>query len=175
MRNIFGAGLLIILVIVSITRNTVWTNDKTLWTDAAQKSPLKARGYNEIGLYAIQVHDYALALSAFTRSLQLNPYMLNAYINIGLAYEGLGQIDLAILTYRKAISMGPDDPTAYYNMGRLYYEIKNDRDKALELFLKARDLNPLEPDVHHFLGLLYRDRGKGEEALEAFRRHTELK
>jgi tetratricopeptide (TPR) repeat protein len=175
MKNILGAGLLIFLIIVSIARNAVWIDDGTLWLDTSEKSPRKARSYNEIGLHAIASRDFALAIRAFTKSIELDPYMSNAYINIGLAYEGLNQPDLAILTYRKAIGMSPEDPTAYYNMGLIYYRIKNDRNKALELFLKARDLNPLEPDVHQNLGAVFRDLGRDAEALEEFRQYKLLK
>jgi tetratricopeptide (TPR) repeat protein len=175
MRYFLGAGLLVVLIVISLERNALWIDDGVLWADAVNKSPQKARGYNELGLHAIQAHDYALALDAFNKSLQLNPYLPNAYINIGLAYEGLHQMDMALLTYQKAIGMSPDDPTAYYNMGRVYYKTKNDRKKALELFLKARDLNPLEPDVHQNLGALYRDMGRTSEASEEFRLYDMLK
>lgn len=175
MRHIFAAVLLIAFLMVSFERNNVWLNDGTMWSDAILKSPMKSRGYNEIGLHAVQARDYALAISAFTKALQLNPYLQQAYINIGLAYEGLHQTDMAILAYEKAVSVVPEDPIAYYNMGLLYYNTKNDRDTALKLFLKARDLNPSEPDVHYYLNLLYRDMGKTEQSLEEFQRYTELK
>lgn len=174
MRTIIGTLLLAILVIATIERNITWKDDGTLWVDTINKSPRKSRGYNELGLHAIQVRDYALALKAFTRSLELNPYLSNAYLNIGLAYEGLGQIDLAISTYEKAIVM-EKDPIGYYNLGLVYYKKKHDHQKALELFLKARDLNPREPDVHLHLGNLYRDEGKIEQAEEEYRLNKMLK
>lgn len=175
MRNLPAAGLLILLAIASMARNTLWEDDGAIWLDAVNKAPQKARGYNELGLHAVQVHNYAQAIEAFTQSLRLNPYMSNAYINIGLAYEGLNRPDMAIRTYENAIGMVPDDPTAYYNLGLVYYKQRNDREKALELFLKARDLNPLEPDVHQNLGCVYRDMGRGADALEEFRLYQMLK
>jgi len=175
MRYIFATGLLIVLLIISFERNSLWMNDGTIWSDAIGKSPMKSRGYNELGLHAIQVHDYSLAINAFTKTLQLNPYLSQPYINIGLAYEALHQTDMAILAYQKAISISPEDPTAYYNSGLLYYNLKNGHGKALELFLKARDLNPREPDVHQYLGLLYREMGKEKQALEEFRKYHLLK
>jgi len=57
------------------------------------------------------------------------------------------------------MSYQPDDPTAYYNLGVLTYTTLKDRNKALGYFLRARDLGPLEPDVHQYLGLIYAERG----------------
>lgn len=175
MRSVFSAGLLLVFLLVSYERNSAWQNDGTIWSDAIDKAPMKSRGYNELGLHAIHVRDYSLAISAFTRALQLDPYLYNAYINIGIAYEGLKQTDRAVLAYEKAIYIIPNDPTAYYNLGLLCYKILHDRDRALELFLKARDLNPLEPDVHQNLGLIYQAMGNYERAQEEFRMYSQLK
>lgn len=175
MRYAFASALLIILAILSVERNTVWTDDGTLWLDTIRRSPQKARGYNELGLHAIQAHNYELAIDAFTRSLGIDPYLPHAYINLGLAYEGLNRTDMAIRTYEKAMDIDPGDPTAYYNLGLLYYRVKKDRQKALGLFLKARDLNPLEPDVHQHLGDIYRDIGKSELSNEEYLLFRKLK
>ena len=175
MRTAAGVILLVVLTAMSLARNTLWMDDGMLWLDTIQKSPHKARGYNELGLYAIKVHDYQLALSAFNRSLQLDPYMPHAYVNIGLAYEGLNRVDLAILAYQRAISLAPEDPIPYYNLGQVYYKTMKDHQKALGFFLKARDLNPLEPDVHQLLGYVYRDMGMDARSMAEFRLYNKLK
>jgi len=175
MRSALLLTVLLLLTITGITRNTIWMDDGGLWNDVIRKSPQKARGLNELALHAIQSHDYRAAIDAFMKCLQLNPYMPQAYINIGIAYEGLNRIDLAEQAYRKAISMSPDDPTAFYNLGVLYYKTGRERQKALDLFLKARDLDPLEPDVHQYLGYIYRDKGDIVRSQEEFRQYDMLK
>lgn len=175
MRTLVGAALLITLVAASIERNALWFDDGTIWIDSINKSPKKGRAYNELGLHAIQVHDYTLALDAFTRAIRINPYLSNAHINIGLAYEGLERFDMAIAAYEKAIRIDPEEPTAYYNLGIVYFQKKNNPQKALELFLKARDLNPLEPDVHQYLGRIYQSNGDVQLAQKEFQLFTQLK
>jgi len=45
-----GAIVLIIIVIsVSFSRNEIWSDEVTLWRDAAYKAPQKARSYVNIG------------------------------------------------------------------------------------------------------------------------------
>ncbi len=175
MQIVFSIGLLLILLITSFLRNSLWGDEGKLWLDTINKSPKKARGYNELGLEAINSKNYTLALDAFTRALKLDPYLSQTYVNIGLVYEGLNQIDEAIAAYERSTRMNPVDPVPYYNMGILYYKSKQDRQKALDLFLKARDLNPLEPDVHNYLSAIYRDMGLHDQANEEMRLFMLLK
>jgi len=159
MKKLIALVLLTTLTAVSFARNEIWRDEGSTWEDIILKSPRKARAYNELGLHLLDLGDYPGALSILSRSLQLNPYQPQVYINLGLAFEKNNQIEKAINTYEMAISYQPDDPTAYYNLGVLTYTTLNDRNKALKYFLRARDLNPLEPDVHQFLGLIYAERG----------------
>ena len=175
MHKILMPLLLVVLLIGCFIRNAVWQNDATLWLDVAIQSPTKPRGYNEIGLFYIDRHEYQKAFEPLQRSLQLDPYQPTIYINLGLAYEGVGLPDKAMDIYQRFIAMNPDDPTAYYNLGRLYYTLKNDRARALALLLKARDLNPFEPDAHNYLARIYRDMGRLDLAQNEFRRYEQLK
>jgi len=175
MVKIVRNALLLFLSLLSFQRNAIWDDDCTLWTDATIKSPSKARGYNELGLYALTKGRYSEALRAIARTIQMDPYQPVAYINIGLAYEKLQQIDLAVQAYEKAITLDPGDPTAYYNLGVVHYNYFKDRNKALPLLLKARDLNPLEPDVHNYLGKIYREQGDDKAAQKEFSLYQTLR
>ncbi len=159
MINYLAWALLAALVAVTFTRNEVWHDDGRTWEDIIKKSPRKARAYNERGLHLLENGDPVGALMVLGRSLELNPYQPQIYINLGLAFEKTNQVEKAIDAYERAVSYQPDDPTAYYNLGVLNYTTLKDRNKALAYFLRARDLNPLEPDVHQYLGLIYAERG----------------
>ena len=162
MRNYLAWALLASLVAVSFSRNEIWHDEGRTWEDIIEKSPRKARAYNELGLHLLDSGDPAGALKVLSRSLELNPYQPQVYINLGLAFEKTNQIERAINTYKRAISYQPDDPTAYYNLGVLNYTTLKDRNNALGYLLRARDLNPLEPDVHQYLGFIYADQGNIE-------------
>jgi len=159
MKRVAIVFLLAFLLATSIVRNTLWQNDGDLWEDIILKSPRKARAYNEYGLHVMTAGDPGKALALFKRSIEIDQYQPVIYVNIGLAFEKVNQIDNAITAYRQAISNQPDDPTAYYNLGVLYFSRFQDRRTALSYFIKARDLNPQEPDVHEYLGRIYADMG----------------
>jgi tetratricopeptide (TPR) repeat protein len=159
MKNYLAWALLTALLTVTFARNEVWHDEGRTWEDIILKSPRKARAYNELGLHLLDRGDHAGALTVLGRSLELNPYQPQVYINLGLAFEKTNQVEKAITSYERAMSYQPDDPTAYYNLGVLTYTTLKDRNKALGYFLRARDLNPLEPDVHQYLGLIHAERG----------------
>jgi len=160
MKNCLAWALLAALIAFTCARNEVWVDEGRTWEDIIQKSPRKARAYNELGLHLLDTRDNAGALRVLGRSLELNPYQPQVYINLGLAFERTNQIEKAVNAYERAMSYQPDDPTAYYNLGVLTYTTLKDRNKALGYLLRARDLNPLEPDVHQYLGLIYAEQGK---------------
>jgi tetratricopeptide (TPR) repeat protein len=159
MRMFLSFLIILLISCASIWRNASWMDDRSVWGDSIRKSPGKARGYNELGLQLLADGHYQEAYELLTRSLKLEPYQGQAYINIGMTLEHLGQTKKAIDIYEKAVWMQPDDPTAYYNLGVLYYRTMHDRDRALGYFLKARDLNPREPDVHEYLAYIYGEEG----------------
>lgn len=159
MKNYLAWAILAALVAVTFARNEIWRDEGRTWEDIIQKSPRKARAYNELGLHLLDTGDHAGALRVLGMSLKLNPYQPQVYINLGIAFEKTNQVEKAIDAYERAMSYQPDDPTAYYNLGVLNYTLFKDRNKALGYFLRARDLNPFEPDVHQYLGLIYAERG----------------
>lgn len=160
-RNVLVV-LLPLLAVLSIARNEQWRSDGSLWEDIIEKSPGKARAFNEYGLHVLAAGDPERALRLLNGSLQLDPYQPEVYVNLGLVFEKLGRIDDALTAYNRAIFTHPESPTAYYNLGVLYYRTLKDRSRALDHFLKARDLDPLEPDVHRYLASIYADMGNAD-------------
>ncbi|MHB8843481.1 MAG: tetratricopeptide repeat protein [Nitrospirota bacterium] len=158
-RHAFLLLLLPLLAAFSIARNAQWKDDGSLWEDILEKSPNKARAFNEYGLHVLAAGDPDRAIRLLNRSLQLDPYQPEIYVNLGLAFEKLGRVDDALAAYDRAIFTRPESPAAYYNLGVLYYRTLKDRSKALDHLLRARDLDPLEPDVHHYLASIYAEMG----------------
>ena len=175
MRTVAAMALLASLLAASISRNALWLSDGTIWGDSIAKSPFKDRAYNEIGLHLLAEGRTQEAYQFLRRSIELNPYQPAIYINLGLAYERLDQPENARATYERAIWHNPFDPTPYYNLGVLYYTTFKDPDTAFGYFLKARDLDPLEPDVHQFLGQIYSERGDHAQSREEWDLYQSLK
>ena len=164
MQVLWSVMIILLLTSVSIVRNDLWRDDGTIWGDTIAKSPQKSRAYNELGLHLLSAGKYLQAYGVLSRSLERDPYQGQIYINIGLALEHLGRPDEAIRTYEKAIWLLPGDPTAHYNLGVIHFTVRKDLDTAIRYFLAARDLDPLEPDVHQYLSLIYNAQGDRERA-----------
>lgn len=175
MRISLSIIVLAALIIATVIRNEVWRDDGSMWADAIKKTPKKARGYNELGIHLAAAGNHAEALRVLNLSLALDPYQPPVYVNIGAALEKLNRPEEAVKAYRLAIQYDPRDPTAYYNLGSLLYSVYLDRDQALNNFIIARDLNPREPDVHQYLGMIYRDKGDIARAEEEFALYRYLK
>ncbi len=174
MRQLLAIALLAVLAAVSLDRNALWRDDGLLWTDSLRKSPGKARGYNEYGLHLLAAGRHLDAYRVLSRSLELNAYQYEVVINLGIALERLGQVREAISAYERAQWISPGDPTAYYNLGVFHYKTLRDHDTALSYFLRARELDPREPDVHEFLWRIYAERGEHDAAEEERSRHLRL-
>lgn len=168
-------ALLAVLMMLSIARNAKWRNEGSLWEDIIKKSPDKARAFNEFGLHVLAAGGHEKAHMLLSRSLQLDPYQPEVYVNLGLVFEKLGQIDNAVSAYNRALFTHPDSPTAYYNLGVLYYRTLKDRRNALDYFLKARDLDPMEPDVHQYLASIYAEMGSTGLSLQEMALYDHLK
>lgn len=173
----FAVSLLIILLLFSfsIARNSLWRNDTRIWSDSIAKSPGKYRSYNELALDLIATGNHEQAYKLLLRSLKLNPYQEQVYINLGLALEHLGRHQEAARMYEQSIWLQPSDPTAYYNLGVLHYRTYGNLTRALEYFLQARDLDPLEPDAHEYLTIIYDALGKPDLAQQERILHEQLK
>jgi tetratricopeptide (TPR) repeat protein len=59
------------------------------------------------GLRALQAHDYATAVAAFTQALQRSPRDARAYVNRGLAYARLANYQNAMADLTQAIGLAP--------------------------------------------------------------------
>lgn len=133
-------------------RNLVWKDDLSLWSDVVKKSPDKARGYNEIGIYFYggQMPDKAILF--FIKSLFLNPDSDTAHNNLGLCFLGKGWINQAIEEFQKAIQLNPINGMYHINLGIAYWQ-NGSGDlgyKEIEIGKKLRRKSaPSPPSYHH--------------------------
>jgi len=106
------AGILILLIAGTLTRNAIWNSDALLWHDAAVKSPNKVRPYANLVGALITEGQYEKAKNWGLRALKCDgeiPYYL--YYNIGNAYHHLRDTTNAYKYARKAVDMNKDNAT----------------------------------------------------------------
>jgi len=70
----------------------------------------------------------------------------------------------ALDMYNKALQLEPSNPVLWNEIGQIYV-VKNDLDKAKEMFNKAVDLRPQYIDPHYYLALIDDKQGDKEGAI----------
>ncbi|MDD5692513.1 MAG: tetratricopeptide repeat protein [Candidatus Omnitrophica bacterium] len=142
--------------LLTYKRNFVWQNETTLWSDAARKSPNKARPFYNLGNAYADNGNLQEAEKAFLRAYQLKPDIENAN-NLAAIYADQGQIDKAISIWETIVARSPNFTTAHFNLAVFYYK-QGKYDPAIRHCDKLIELgNQVDPD---FLKLLEPHRNK---------------
>ena len=96
------------------------------------------------------------------------------YNNLAVASQNMGNYDKSIEYYTKEIELAPDDYLAYLNRAEAYGYFFNDKEKALNDYNKAIELNPKGLIFYNKAGFLH-EIGESEKALMDINRAIELK
>ena len=85
-----GGAAIVGLIALTFARNLVWQSPLTLWLDATEKSPDKARPQLNLGVAYHQLEQLDDAIPHYCRALQLAPDDRLAHDNLEIALEALG-------------------------------------------------------------------------------------
>jgi tetratricopeptide (TPR) repeat protein len=126
--NYFFLSLAIIIACYSLLtyeRNKVWKNEITLWENAVQGSPHKARPYDNLGVGLAHHGNLTQAILDYNKAIEIFPNFTEAYYNRGVGYAKKGDLNKALSDFNKAIAIKPDFLQAYYDRAVTYYELKD--------------------------------------------------
>jgi tetratricopeptide (TPR) repeat protein len=136
--------------VMSYVRNMVWKSEYTLWSDAAAKSPEKARTRYQKALGALHESKIDIALSEFKKTNELLPDFLSAYSYRAFIYFNTKRYKEAIQEYTSYIQYSKQTrsyPDGFLNRARTFVKFPNwqmafaDYDKYIKL--KPKDVNVL--------------------------------
>jgi tetratricopeptide (TPR) repeat protein len=167
------AATVVVFAGLTYARNIVWQSEESLWKDVIRNSPMKARGYNGLGLAYFNRGLYDRAIEAFASAISLHPAYGVAYNNIGNAYFRNGLYDRAIEAQTKAIALEPDNAIFRDNRG-LSFSAIGAYDRAIDDFTKAIALDPSYAKSYHNLGFVYHSKGLYRQAIEEYTRAIAL-
>lgn len=181
--GVTAAFMVIVLLLTTTTfvRNLAWRDGITLWQDVVSKSPQKARGHSNLGMYyydkALESYEKREYLDKAIKHLmiatKIYPRYNEAYVNLGNAYEALGLVDKAIEQYKIALQIKSDDPEIFYNLGNAYYS-KGLVEMAIEQYKIAISINPNYSDAYVNLGVAYKSRGFIDESMKQYQTAIKL-
>jgi len=158
---------------LTFQRNGVWGDDLRLWDDAIQKSPHKARPYNNRGNIYTRQGNLSMALADYNKAIELDPNYADAYNDRATIYGKLNDLPHALSDLDRAIQIDPDYPDAYNNRGDVYGK-QGDYDNALSDFNKVIALTPDDAEAHYNRGVIFDGRGDSAQAMSDYTRAIEI-
>lgn len=165
-------SLFIIIIIIFnsisvISRNRIWRDQYTLWSDAVKKMPNSPWAHNGLGhVYSTQgrMDD---AIREFKVALRLRPDYADVHNSLGMAYGMQGHPDIAMQEFSYAVALKPNYIDAIYNLGLSYDEIGR-VDDAIRQYMIVLKLNPYHVAAYNNLGYIYLSKGMIDEAIAEF-------
>jgi tetratricopeptide (TPR) repeat protein len=142
-----------------------WDKAIEMARQSLQNAPNNAEAYYVLGLAYGSKNDYANANEAFKKSLALSPEhatdikQQRERFYIDLFNGGVNQVkqdklDDAADKFKTAIDIIPDRTGAYKNLAFTYTKQQKDS-LAIDVYLKAIQVDPKDLDLKNFLGTLY--------------------
>jgi tetratricopeptide (TPR) repeat protein len=177
--GIFSSIILLLPLLSGLTyaRNEVWLSELSLWADAVQKSPNKARAHNNYGsgLFALRNKVSEKAKREFETAIQLSPGWAKPYHNRAVCYFQEGDYDQAIALDLEAIKRKPDYKNALYQLGRSYSKL-NQWGNARVYLERLTGMSPGSRYVSAYLDLLevYLKLGLEDNALDVASKMRQL-
>jgi tetratricopeptide (TPR) repeat protein len=106
----------------TLERNKIWQNPIRFWQDSADKQPLKARGYNNLGVALYEAKKFKEAGDNFVQAFTLLPNFPEAYSNLGLIQVRQNQLIEAEKNFKYALTLRSHYIAARLNLAALYKE-----------------------------------------------------
>ncbi|PIQ86208.1 MAG: hypothetical protein COV74_05900 [Candidatus Omnitrophica bacterium CG11_big_fil_rev_8_21_14_0_20_45_26] len=142
-RYRFGIYLAIIFTLTGLSchRSYVWEDPIRLLTDTVQKSPRKARPWNNLATFYMRQNHLEKAEHALKKSLELDPSYAPAYSNLGdIAYRK-HDLKEAQAQLQKAMALDPELPEPYIFLGHVNFVLGN-LEKAGSFYKQALEVDP---------------------------------
>ena len=134
----------------------------------------RAVQYFRDGLSFLSKDDCEKALPYFEKAVESDSNYAEAWAQTGFCREKLGRHGEAIEASRKAVNLRPS-AESYFNLGLAHYYLKQYREAA-ENYRNAIKLDPYNAaDAHYALGLVYRDWGRADDEIQAYKQAIKLK
>jgi tetratricopeptide (TPR) repeat protein len=146
LRFITLGGVVLLLSYWTYDRNSLWSDKVLIWNDSVEKSPMKARPHNNLGVALKNRGDLQKAVEHFQTSLRLDPRFTGTYNNLGNTFMQLGKFNEAFDNYFKALYAEPDNPKIHANLGKAYMK-KWQIEEAIYHYREALRLQPYDQET----------------------------
>jgi hypothetical protein len=145
------AVIMIVFCHATLTRSTVWRNNRTLFGNLERTSPaFVAKGQNDlaVSLRAIGRHDEAITL--FRQALDLDPRSPEILNNLGRSLMALRRPVEASEYFQKALELNPGSSEILSNLGTALFALGR-TSEAVAYLQKALEIRSDFPDARFML------------------------
>ncbi len=172
-----AAIFIILLAIYSfmvISRNKVWRDDYSLWSDAVRKLPNNSWPRHNLGILYSNQGRLDEAIRELKTAIGMKSTNPTYYYNLGIIYFKKGQMDRALEQYKTVSAQRPNYPDIHYQLGLVYNSLGN-LDKAMQEYKMALSETPYSPSIHNNIGFIYFKRAQFNEASQEYMKALQLK
>ncbi len=182
----------VLLGIKTVSRNSVWKDNFTLFTTDVKTSGNSAKLRNAAGGELVfqstktenEAQKQQMLIEAeghLKKAVQIHPLYKEAYLILGNCYNYLKRYDESIQAYTKALQIDPSYEEANNNLaityqqgGRYFGEQQGNLQKAIQYLEQARAMRPNNFETNRLLGVAYGLLGNVSQAITYFSKATEV-
>jgi len=167
------ALIFVLLMYLTIERNTIWRSELSLWEDAVKKSPHKVRVLNNRAYAYMLEGKLDMAEHYYKELIERFPEYPYGHNNLGTVYYRTERINEAIHEYIRAIQLRPMYALFRVNLG-VAYERAGLFDEAEEEFNTALMLEPSNAKTMTFLASTLAKKGEFKKSIQFAQRSLEI-
>lgn len=161
--------MILSMVIATFSRNTVWKDDMTLFSNVAKIYPNNARAQYNLGVLYYNQGKYSDAISHFTSAAKIHPILYNAYLGIIYSYSKSNNFAQAIGYATEALKIFPKDEQLYDLLAKLYKQSANP-EKTKQIYIEAIEKTEKSYILNYNLAADYFSEGNYKEAEKYFKK-----
>jgi lipoprotein NlpI len=109
LRSALGAGLLLLLGLVSWQRCWAYESRESLWTITIGQNPQAWFIYDDLGHIRLNQGRFSEAIELYASALRGDPFDPEAYFSGGIAREAVGDSEGALSDFRRCLTIVPRD------------------------------------------------------------------
>lgn len=159
----FAIVLAVLLSLLTVNRNTVWQSPVSLWSDALNKWPHKARIHNMLGTAYFDEKRYYEAEQEYLNVLVTWPDNFVVLFNMGDVYLALNDKTKAVDYFTKAKKANPRFAETYKRLGYIY-GMMGLLNEAIDEFAFVLKKDPMNSYANYSTGVAYEMKGEIDKA-----------
>lgn len=138
------------------------------------KFELDNQDYLQIGRLYENMNNFPEALKFYDHYLHYFYSDFHALNRRGKIHLNRSSYELAAMDFQSAVMYSNGRfPEALANLGMALFRLE-DKQKAYEVLIEAKEIAPELPNVYYYLGLYFEDKGDPESALEHYKKAKDL-